>query len=146
MLWNRIDEIAKVDPWRELLRMTDDFGDFFSFGRQNFATTYPHVNIWAKNEEAVVEVEVPGIDPEKLDISVHERMLSIKGTRKEQDLDDGEKYLRKECPSGEFMRKISLPFAIESDNVNAVYEAGILKIHLPRAEADKPRQIAVKTA
>jgi HSP20 family protein len=81
-----------------------------------------------------------------LDIAVVENTLTLSGERTPAELAEGEVYHRRERGSGKFTRSFQLPFNVEANNVQAVYEKGVLRITLPRAEADKPRRITVKAA
>lgn len=107
---------------------------------------YPAMNVWTNEDGAVVTAELPGIDPEKLDIAVVENTLTLSGERTPIELTEGDVYHRRERGSGKFTRSFQLPFNVEANNVQAVYEQGVLHITLPRAEADKPRKIVVKAA
>lgn len=100
---------------------------------------------WDVNEDAVtVSAELPGINPDELDITVENRVLTIKGERKAENVDENETYLRRERAYGSFTRSLRLPYGIDTDNVEATYTDGILNVTLPRIEAEKPRKIAIK--
>ncbi|MDA8100524.1 MAG: Hsp20/alpha crystallin family protein [Nitrospiraceae bacterium] len=111
------------------------------------ATTseFPPVNMWSGSEEAVVTVELPGVDHQAVDISVAGKILTLKGSRPAEEMHEGESYHRRERWYGEFSRTIELPFAVESSKVNARFSKGILSITLPRAEAERPKKISVVT-
>jgi len=72
--------------------------------------------------------------------------LTLKGSRQPDKLQDGEKYHRRERNYGDFSRTFQLPFHVEADKVEAIFEKGVLHLSLPRAEVDKPKKIAVKAA
>ncbi|HOT92924.1 MAG TPA: Hsp20/alpha crystallin family protein [Anaerolineae bacterium] len=139
-----------VDPWNEMERLRREMNRLFSsfpmFPELRVAPGYPAMNVWTNEEGAVVTAELPGIDPEELDISVIENTLTLSGERKPLELKEGEVYHRRERGYGKFTRSFQLPFNVDANNVQAVYEKGVLRINLPRAEADKPRKIAVKAA
>jgi HSP20 family protein len=107
---------------------------------------YPAMNVWTNEDGVVVTAELPGIDPDALDIAVVENTLTLSGEREPVELGEGEVYHRRERGYGKFTRSFQLPFNVEADKVQAVYEKGVLNITLPRAEADKPRKIIVKAA
>ncbi len=109
-----------------------------------FAADFPAINVWVGADDAVVSTEIPGIDPQKLDISIVGDVLKISGARAEEAGKDVECYYRQERPSGSYSRTLQLPFHVEAAKVDAKYEKGILQIVLPRAEAEKPKKIAVK--
>ena len=105
---------------------------------------YPAVNIWTKNDEVMVTAELPGLSPDDINLSVLGDSLTVSGTRMETELPEDAQYHRNECACGDFSRTIRLPFVVDSEKVDAVYEKGLLKITLVRAESDKPRKINVK--
>jgi len=105
---------------------------------------YPAVNIWTKEDELVVTAELPGLTPEGIDLSVLGDTFTISGSRKEEELPENAQYHRNECVSGDFSRTIRLPFVVDAEKVEAVYEKGVLKVTLVRAESDKPHKINVK--
>jgi HSP20 family protein len=105
---------------------------------------FPAVNIWTARDDAVVTVELPGVDPASLDLSVVGDTLTISGSRDAEELAEGHTYVRQERPVGTFSRTVQLPYRVDPDQVDATYAKGILRIKLPRLEADKPKQITVK--
>jgi len=142
-LWDA--ELFDWYPWRrleELSRLADRL-----LGEATGAligTPFPAVNVWADDEKAVVTAEVPGVKAEDLDISVESDVLTIRGSREPEKLQEGERYRRHERGHGQFTRSVSLPFAVDSDRVEARYKNGVLTVTLPRTEASKPKKIAIK--
>jgi HSP20 family protein len=119
--------------------------DLFS-GVSGAVHGFPPVNVWYNGETALAKAELPGVNPESLDVSVVNDTLTLKGSRAgELDAAQAEsaQWLRRERPAGEFTRAVKLPFRVESDKVGAAFSNGVLTLTLPRAEADKPRKIAV---
>lgn len=144
-------------PWREIRRMEHEmermeremdrlFETFFPRRRRFFEAEFPPMNVWTNSEGAVVTVEVPGVNPEQLELAVVGDTLTLRGKRVAEDLPEGARYQRRERFQGEFARSLQLPFTIDAEHVEAQYENGILTITLPRAEADKPKRITVQTA
>ena len=139
-----------TSPWREIEQMQRDMDRLFNrmtrFDRPAIAPEFPAINIWANEEGLVVTAELPGVNTDDIDISVVNETLTLSGMRQPDTLEEGDKYHRRERRHGKFSRSFQLPFAIEADNVEAVFENGVLHVSLPRAEAEKPKKIAVKTA
>lgn len=135
---------------RELERLRREMNRLFEtwdrWPRLSAAGGYPAMNAWANEDSVVVTAELPGTDPEHLDISVRENLLTVSGERKPLELGNGETYHRRELSYGKFKRVFQLPFQVDSAKVEASYEKGVLRITLPRAEADKPRKITVKAS
>lgn len=131
---------AAWNPWdsmeRDMRRLLQYFDDAH-------AAEFPLVNIWSDAERAYVTAELPGIDPEKLDVTVQNDTVTIKGVREPEPAKEGESWLRRERQTGRFVRSFGLPFKVESEHVAARYERGVLTVTLPRIEEEKPRKIAV---
>jgi HSP20 family protein len=85
------------------------------------------------------------VDPGDIEISVRDDTLTLRGSRKAVELEEGTTYHRRERGSGAFARTVELPFRVEGGKVEATFEKGVLKISLPRAEEDKPKKITIKT-
>ena len=138
-------------PWQEVERMQREMDRLFNSvygGRSRFqsAPSFPAMNVWTNQDGAVITAELPGVNPEDIDISVVGETLTLTGARQPEELQEGEKYHRRERSYGKFSRTFQLPFPVEADKVDAVFDKGVLHISLPRAEADKPRKISIKTA
>jgi HSP20 family protein len=110
------------------------------------AAATPALNVWTGEDELLVTAELPGIDPNQLDVQVHGNELTLKGRYPEPELKEGQQWVRQERPAGTFVRGLRLPFSVESGRVDATYSNGVLSLKLPRAEAEKPKRIQIKTA
>ncbi len=134
-----------VDPWAQFERMENEMNRVLSRFASPSVGEFPAVNIWADADEALVTTEIPGIDPKTIDISVAGKTLTVKGSREPEPVKDGESYHRRERWYGQFSRAVELPFNIEANKVKARFNKGVLYVTLPRAEAEKPRKITIKT-
>ena len=140
-LW-RVRKLSGVMP--EMLQLQREMNRLFSSVGQKSPQDYPAINIWEKDQTAVVTAELPGIDPEKLDISVAGDVLTIAATVDAPPLQKGEIYLRQERGIGSFKRNVQLPFPVNAQTVEAKYNRGILIITLPRMKEDLPKRIKIK--
>jgi HSP20 family protein len=102
------------------------------------------MNVWTNQDGAVVTAELPGVNPEDIDISVQNDTLTLRGDQQSYEVQEGETLHRQERKCGSFTRSFQLPFKVEPGKVEASYERGILSVFLPRAEADKPKRIAIQ--
>lgn len=136
-LWSEMDRLQ-----REVNRLFDGVVTT----RAAIAPNYPALNFWANEEGAVVTAEMPGVEPDGIDISVVGETLTLSGNRQLEELQEGHRYHRRERSHGRFSRTIQLPFLVDANKVEAVFDKGVLHLSLPRAEADKPKKIAVKAA
>lgn len=137
--------------WREMERLRRDFdrlfeGTFPTVYRQR-VRTFPAVNLWANfSEGAIVTAELPGVDASTINISATGDTLTISGICQPAEQPDSERYHRQERTYREFNRVVQLPFAVDTEGVEATMEKGILRIAVPRTEAEKPKQITVKAS
>lgn len=132
-------------PARDFGFLREAMDNLFS-GVSGTVHEFPPVNVWTNENGAVVRAELPGVDSANIDISVVNDTLTLKGKRPGEELNEGDRLLRRERLRGEFARALSLPFKVDANAVAAKFDNGVLTINLPRAESDKPRKIAIKTA
>ena len=102
------------------------------------------MNMYAGDEDVIITSEIPGIDPAVVELTVSGDTLVLSGSREAQELKPDEKWHRRERPHGSFSRTIQLPYNVDASKTVAEFSKGILKITLPRAEAEKPRKIDIK--
>jgi HSP20 family protein len=133
--------------WDEMNRLQKELDQVFKDTYNNPVVTpqgFPAMNVWTGEEGAVVNAEIPGVDPADIDVSIVGETLTIRGERKTEDLGSNFKYHRQERGYGKFVRTIQLPFPVDSEKVEATLDRGVLTLSLPRAEEDKPRKISIK--
>ncbi len=134
-----------LDPWSEFRRIENEMNRVLSRFASPTTNEFPAINMWANGDEARVTTELPGIDPATVDISVMGKTLVISGSREPEETKEGTSYHRRERWYGKFSKTIELPFVTEGDKVEAKFSKGVLTIILPRAEAEKPKKITVKS-
>jgi HSP20 family protein len=106
---------------------------------------FPPMNVTQDDDNYYVRAELPGIEPKELAISAVRNRVSLAGKREIRHEHDQASYHRKERAEGSFNRTVTLPMEVDAERVDARYADGILTLTLPKAEAAKPRQIAVRT-
>ncbi|MFA7087774.1 MAG: Hsp20/alpha crystallin family protein [Patescibacteria group bacterium] len=104
----------------------------------------PAVDMYEDKDNIVIETQLGGIDPEKVDISIENNVLSIKGESEKKSEVDEKNYYRKEIRRGSFYRSIPLPTKVDGDQATAVNEEGVLKITVPKAAEVKPKTIKIQ--
>lgn len=113
----------------------------------NQLSTMPWVpKIDVKNEpnQYVVYADVPGIDPEKIEVNVDNGLLTLKGQQETEQKEEKENYLRIERSAGSFMRQITLPESIDTNGVVAKCNNGVLEVILPKIQKGSSRKIPVE--
>jgi len=139
-----------TDPLAMLSRDMDRLFEsmFSSTSRPPAADTHARwfsapLNLWEDDHNLYVESEVPGVKMDDIEILASGDELTIKG-RREVEIPEDAKVLRRERGMGTFERKTSLPIEIEVDKVQATLKDGVLTVTLPKTEARRPRKIEVK--
>jgi len=106
-------------------------------------TVTPQVDIYENNEEILLYADMPGLSKEDISIHLENGQLSLTGRRK---LESSGTALFEEFGEVKYSRTFSVPQGIDTAKVNAELKEGVLRLHLPKSEAVKPRQIQIKTA
>ncbi len=142
--------LTRWDPFRELAtvqdRMNRLFQDSFGPGREEGLTTAafaPAVDIYEDEHNITLKVEVPGIDEKDIDVRLENNTLTIRGERKFEKEEKEENYRRVERQYGSFSRSFTLPNVVDTENVQASYDKGVLEIRLAKKAEAKPKQIKV---
>ena len=131
----RVDPVTEMECWRQAMSGLFD-GD-------ERTRTYPAVDVRGHANEITVTVDLPGVKPEEVNLTVDGSDLTIEGERKKEACGEHETSYRRERRFGAFRRTIRLPFEIERDQVKARCVNGVLHITLPRLEASKPKHITI---
>jgi len=136
------------DPWGELDQIHREMNRLFARPQLNGgrSNVYPAVNLWANETELVLTAEIPGLDPEKLDLTVNPTSISLKGTRELPEPAEGETFYRQERSAAAFERTLELPFEVEPQSADATYEKGVLTLKIARPAAQQPQKVTVKAS
>ncbi len=108
-------------------------------------SSIPAIDMYEDKDNVIVETQLAGIDPEKVDIAIENDVLSIKGEAEKTSEIDEKNYYRKEIRRGSFYRSIQLPTHCMGNEAKAKSEDGILKITIPKAPEAKPNKIKIET-
>lgn len=141
------------NPWTifdELESLQADMGRFFADTEtpqvKRARCAYPPLNVWSSVDGLVIDAEIPGLDPDQVEVSVDGDELALRGKINVDTLPEGESLLRRERPTGEFQRTLQLPFRANAAAVKATSRNGVLRISVPRSAEEKPRKIAIESA
>lgn len=102
------------------------------------------MDVREEGDAFVLELIVPGLTPEDLDIEIVEDVVDIQGEFEKEDRDEGVEYLRQERPTGTFRRRVKLPALLDVNAAEAHLEQGLLTLRVPKAEEALPRTVKVK--
>jgi HSP20 family protein len=139
--------ITRWDPFREVValqnRLNAVFGNAETESPLTTASFVPAVDVYEDDKKVVLKLEVPGIEEKDLDVRVENHTLTVKGERKFEKEEKEENFHRIERRFGSFYRAFTLPSTVDTENVDAKYEAGVLKLELKKKPEAQPRQIKV---
>jgi HSP20 family protein len=131
--------IMRWHPMHEIDRFFDD--DLMSG-----ADFVPALDVYQEGDNVIAKVSLPDIDPENVHVAVENDVLTISGERKEQEEVKREDFYKKEIREGSFSRSVVLPMPVKATDTKAVYEKGMLKVTLPKAEEAKPKRIDIEVS
>lgn len=142
--------ISRWYPIREMAALQNRVNSLFQdFAGENDPVTTasfaPAVDVYESAEKVVLKLDVPGIKEEDLDIRVENQTLTVRGERKFEKEEKEENFHRIERRYGSFYRSFSLPTSVDTENVQATYEAGVLKLELKKKASAQPKQIKVSS-
>jgi len=137
--WYPIQEMATLQN-----RVNSLFQDYAGDNQNVTAAAFaPAVDVYENGEKVVLKLDVPGIKEEDLDIRVENQTLTVRGERKFEKEEKEENFHRIERRYGSFFRSFSLPNTVDTENVHASYEAGVLKLELKKKASAQPKQIKI---
>ncbi|MDO8668094.1 MAG: Hsp20/alpha crystallin family protein [bacterium] len=130
-----------LEPFEDMNKMFEDYMP----ARGGFTGLVPAVDVYQDKDKVYVETQLAGIDPEKVDISIENDVLIIKGENEKKSEVEDKNYYRKEIRRGSFYRSVPLPTHVIGEKASAEAVNGILKISVPKAPGTKPKTIKIKT-
>lgn len=130
---------------KTLVRNYDSlFNEFFNNSYSSVLS--PSANIKEADDAYEIELAIPGFTKDDFKIEVHDRTLNVSSVSQSENEEKKENYIRKEFSYSSFSRSFRLPRAVDTDQISAAYENGVLNLHLPKKEEAKvkePRLISV---
>jgi HSP20 family protein len=143
--------ITRWDPFRDVVTMQNRLNSLFrdlndSDSPLTTAAFVPAVDIYEDEKKVMLKLEVPGIEEKDLDVSVENNTLTVKGERKFEAEEKEENFHRIERRYGSFYRAFTLPSTVDTEHVNAKYNAGVLKLELLKKPEAQPKQIKINVA
>jgi HSP20 family protein len=127
--------LMRTDPFRDLDRLTQQLMGTAS------RPTLMAMDAWRDGDEFVVEFDLPGVDPDSVDLDVERNVLTVRAER--PSLNGDRELIAAERPRGVFSRQLILGDNLDIESVGASYSSGVLTVRIPVAEQAKPRKIAI---
>jgi HSP20 family protein len=143
--------LTRWEPFREFATLQDRINrvlreSYTGADRDESLTTSsfaPAVDVYEDEHKVALKIEVPGINEKDIDVRVENNTLTVHGERKIEKEEKEENYRRVERQYGSFTRSFTLPQTVDTENVSATYDKGVLNISLPKKAEAKPKQIKV---
>jgi HSP20 family protein len=133
--------LMRTDPFRELDRLTQQvFGG--APGTWSKPATMP-LDAYRSGEQFVVQFDLPGVAPDSIDLQVERNVLTVRAERRPVQTGDDVQTVLTERPLGVFSRQLFLGDTLDTEHIDAGYDAGVLTLRIPVAEKSKPRKIQV---
>jgi HSP20 family protein len=127
--------LMRTDPFRDLDRLTEQLWGTSS------RPALMAMDAWREGDEFVVEFDLPGVNPDSVDLDVERNVLTVKAER--PSLNGDRELIAAERPRGVFSRQLILGDNLDTENVGASYSSGVLTVRIPVAEQAKPRKIQI---
>jgi HSP20 family protein len=141
----RKDGVSPFKPFFDMSREMESFFNSFYGEPASISAFTPDLDIITNKEEIVVKADLPGFDEKDVEISINEGVLTLKGKREEEKLEETDTCVRSERVFGSFSRQIILPRNVDVDKVKAKFNKGVLEIKLPYSEDAKERKISIES-
>ena len=150
-MMNALTTRTRRDPFRELSSLQREvdrlFGDALGSSRApaTAGAWAPALDVEETEDAFTLHIELPGVAPDDVEVSLEENVLTITGERRFYDNRESDGFRRIERSFGRFHRAVRLPDRVDPDNVRATHRDGLLTIEVPKAEEAKPRRIEIST-
>jgi HSP20 family protein len=151
-----MNALTRWDPFKEAEDLQNRLAKFFNRtpvrtenGSKELMTVAewaPSVDISEDDSEWLVKADLPEVKREDVKVTIEDGVLVITGERKFEKEEKDKKYHRVERAYGTFLRSFALPDGADTAKVNADFKDGVLKVHLPKGQQDKPKTVEVKVA
>jgi HSP20 family protein len=132
--------LMRFDPFRDLDRLTQNL-----WGGDVRRVNGVPMDAYRKGSEFLVHFDVPGIDPNSIELTVEKNVLTVSAERARQWGDDVEEVVVSERPVGSFSRQLFLGETLDADRIQASCDNGVLTLRIPVAEAAKPRKVEISS-
>jgi len=139
-------------PFRELERFRRDFDDLFDrfFGAgvstpwQSGAAAAPKIESFMEDGKMIVRADLPGVDPDDVEVSITGDMLTVRGARQAREEQKGRDFLHREVRYGNFERTVTLPKGIKTEDIRASYQNGVLELTIPIPKESSTRKVPIE--
>jgi HSP20 family protein len=133
--------LMRTDPFRDVDRLAQQL---WGWNDRSRPASMP-IDAFRHGDSFLVQFDIPGVDPDSIELTVEQNVLTVRADRN-RSMSEGDEVIVSERPSGTFTRQLFLGETLDTENIEARYEAGVLTLTLRVAEQAKPRRVAVTSA
>src|SRR5687767_13883476 len=142
--------LVRWEPFREFAALQSEMGRLMNTlvegptnGNGRAQSWVPAVDVWETENELVYAFDLPGIPEDKISVELQDGTLTVSAEREKAVEQTGERYFRFERRHGVFARSIPVPQGVSEDGITASYTNGVLEVHVPKPEQQKPKRIQI---
>lgn len=141
--------VRRWDPWGDIAALQRDVSELFNRTLPGTTTAraqanvVPPIDAFRTDEALVVQVDLPGLRPQDVDVSVEEGMLTVSGERPPEEVGD-DAWVRRERPVGYFERSFSLPEGTDAEKISAAFNNGVLELRIPHPPERRPHKVQIE--
>jgi HSP20 family protein len=143
--------LVRWEPFRELAALQNEMsrwmnqvsGGAIAPGNGQSSTWLPAVDVWETESELVLSFDLPGIPEDQIAVELDDNVLTVSGRRERTSEHSNDRYYRFERRYGNFSRSVTLPTGVSEDAIKADYTDGVLEVHVPKPEEQKPKRIQI---
>ena len=146
--------LVRWEPFRELAALQNEMGRWMNQvtgggsaltpgNGQQSSTWLPAVDAWETENELVLAFDLPGIPEDQISVEFDDNVLTVSGQRERTQEQTGDRFYRYERRFGTFSRSVTLPAGVNEEAIRADYKNGVLEVHVPKPEEQKPKRIQV---
>lgn len=138
--------VVRWDPWSELDQLQRDVSDLFNRRLQPARGVRPAMDAFRTDKGTVVRLDVPGFGSDDVQVSVHEGVLTLSGSRSSEAEAEEGNWIRRERSASSFERSVMLPKGVDVEAISATVDNGVLEVTVPHPAEQQPRRIDVKSS
>jgi HSP20 family protein len=141
--------LNRWNPWRDMIAMQERMNRLANEGyakgeaEMEYGSWIPPVDLREEDHQFVIQMDLPGVKKEDIDIHMENNVLTLRGERRFEKEDEKHNYHRIERFYGKFTRSFTLPSLIQAGGITATFKDGILEVAIPKADESKPKKIAI---
>lgn len=138
--------IVRWDPFGDIANLQRDMNEMmgWAFGpARRTGNLLPPIDAFRTDEALVVTIELPGVRPDDVEVTVEDGVLTLRGERRADEKVTQEQWVRRERAYGSFERSFTLPDGVNPDMITASFENGLLELRIPHPPEKAPRRISI---